>query len=783
MVTSYRAFIRLVFPAAVCGAVRPVVAAGLAAGLVLAVGAPAAAQVSIEARTPAGGAAAPGALPLVAESLRISIDRQFAKTVLEQAYVNDSGARLEGRALVRAGGAARVQGFAYWNGETKIVGEVFEKETARRVYAETTGQLRDPALLEQVGEGAFAFRVFPIEPRERKRIEVTLGQRLPRHGARVEYRLPLGPVVTDIALDLDDDRGVSNLTSPTHTLTVVELPNGVRRVRARAPAPTRELVVQYDVAEKPFSPSVAVHRDAGEDAYLSIAMPTAPARDDVSAKDVTLVLDHSGSMSGEPMAEARAAAAAVVERLKPQDRVNVIAFDDGVDLLYGAPRAVTDAVRREATAYIDRIREAGGTDLGRALSRALAAQVAGDAGRPRVVLFFTDGQSPAPPVFEAARKDPGDARVFTVGLGTGVDKPLLSRLAAEKRGRFTFIESADAIKPRVERLFSQIEAPVMVGVQVEVEGARLARVYPQTIPDLAAGDELVVAARASGTGPVTLKVKGLIGGRPVTYEKAFDLPAAARRPWVGRMWAAARTDDLQEQIALNGETIETRNEVVDLALAYNFVTPFTSFLAIPESELGPGAKRDVVSARERKQAILDARPDAAALSRDEMPPGDPVLTVAAPADARQVTAYFPFGLVKDLAWDQRTQTWKTRFLVPKEVPDGRYAAQVFIVRADGATEIVSAAYTIDSTAPDFEVEAEAVPGGVRVTVTTAEPAREVVVALVAGPRRRVALTRDADGTTFTGVLPLPPGPHELRVVVADAARNEAADTLTCTAGR
>jgi Ca-activated chloride channel family protein len=223
--------------------------------------------------------------------------------------------------------------------------------------------------------------------------------------------------------------------------------------------------------------------------------------------------------------------------------------------------------------------------------------------------------------------------------------------------------------------------------------------------------------------------------------------------------------------------------VVDLALAYNLVTRYTSFLAIPESEIAPGAKRELVSARERKQAVIDARPDAAALSRDEMPPGDPVLTVAAPADARQVTAYFPFGLVKDLAWDARTQSWKARFLVPKETPDGAYQARVFIVRADGTTEIVTAPYQIDSTAPDFDVEAEATSGGVRLTVTTAGPAREVVVALVSNPRRRVTLARDADGTTFTGVLPLPAGPHELRVVVADAARNEADDTIICTAGR
>ena len=166
-----------------------------------------------------------------------------------------------------------------------------------------------------------------------------------------------------------------------------------------------------------------------------------------------------------------------------------------------------------------------------------------------------------------------------------------------------------------------------------------------------------------------------------------------------------------------------------------------------------------------------------------MPPGDPILTVRAPADARQVTAYFPFGLVKDLKWDARSASWKTRFLVPIEVVDGQYQTRVLIVHADGTEEIVTAAYKIDSTAPDFEVETEEVAGGVRITVTTTETAREVVVAVAADPRRRIYLMRAADGTTFTGVFRLSPGEHELRVVVSDAARNESADLITLTVDR
>src|SRR5439155_16778826 len=140
-------------------------------------------------------------LRAVSERVRIQIDHQYASTVLEQQFESLTEGRLEGRYVLRTAGAT-VEGFAYWNGEDKIVGEVFEKQAARNLYENVAGLRRDPGLLEQTGEGSFAFRVFPIEPRERKRIEIRFGQRLARVGNLVQYRHTLGrgqhAVVADI---------------------------------------------------------------------------------------------------------------------------------------------------------------------------------------------------------------------------------------------------------------------------------------------------------------------------------------------------------------------------------------------------------------------------------------------------------------------------------------------------------------------------------------------------------------------------------------------------------
>src|SRR5207244_1077009 len=129
-------------------------------------------------------------------------------------------------------------------------------------------------------------------------------------------------------------------------------------------------------------------------------------------------------------------------------------------------------------------------DIAMALRAALGAQASD--GAPHVILFLTDGQSSPEEALAAAAADKGDARVFTIGLGAGVEKPLLSRLAREKRGRFTFIPDADTIQEKVARLFAQIESPVFTDLRLETHGVALTSTYPRTLPDLVPGDELIV---------------------------------------------------------------------------------------------------------------------------------------------------------------------------------------------------------------------------------------------------------------------------------------------------
>lgn len=740
--------------------------AAVAVGLLLPA-LPAFAQTAFEARTPDGNEAS---MPLMDERLTVRIDGQYARTTVHQSYKNMSKSRAEGRYLLKSGDGSRVLGFAYWNGEKKIRGEVFEKETARRVYEEVTGLGRDPGLLEQVGEGAFSFRVFPIEPNEVKPIQVQLGKWLPRSAGVVEYRMPLALPGASIRVKINDERGIEGLTSPSHELSVVARSKSTTELRITAPKTgAKDFVLRYRPKVAPWSLSSYVHKDKGHDGYLAvtIATPDNVPESKIAAKDVTLVLDRSGSMNGAPLNHAKLAAKAVVSRLEAGDRINVVLFDDGVESLFPKPRSATMETKTEALAYIDKVASAGGTDIAGALRHAFKAQL--DDELPNVVLFLTDGQSDARKAIASARTDTNDARLFTIGVGSGVEKPLLSRLAKEKRGRFTYIESPTAIGQRMATLYRSIENPVMVDVQVAIDGVRLLRRYPRSMPDLYQGDELRITGRVRDTGTAKITVRGLVAGKPVEHTTTTKV-VAQKRPWVGRVWAESRVDDLLEEIALLGENEELKNEVINLAVAYNFVTPYTSFLAIPESELTDTSRTTLANARDRKKQILAAHKDAVALSRKAMPPGDPILKVRAPKDALQVTAYFPFGLEKDMVFDSMTEHWSTRFLVPKSVVDGTYEVKIVILHANGKIELAKTSYTIDSKSPELEVETKVEGATVEILVKAGERLRGATV--VTDDGHRVDLTLDPTELVLRGKLELSSGKRQLTLVVSDRARNE-----------
>jgi Ca-activated chloride channel family protein len=351
------------------------------------------------------------------------------------------------------------------------------------------------------------------------------------------------------------------------------------------------------------------------------------------------------------------------------------------------------------------------------------------------------------------------------------------------------VTGANAAPEAAERFRTMIERPLLTGIHVAFDGIDAFEQAPAKLPDLLAARPLIVFGKYRGTGKGTATITGQSASGSFRQTVALD-PAAARptlQPleW---LWARKQVEWMEDERSIahdqnDRDALEER--IAGLGLRHSLLTSQTSFIAIDDVIANAGGRQKTANQPLPMPAGVSnhAVASSVGMSRATMPPGDPVLTVSAEPGAVSVTAYFPFGLVKELAFDAVTERWQTRFLVPKQTPDGPYQVPVVIVHADGRTETVRGAYTIDSAEPDFDVEVVPVPGGVRLRVVTAEPARRVVVAEVGAPERRMELSRADNDATFAGSLFLPPGRHTLRVVVADRARNEADQLVTVEIAR
>jgi Ca-activated chloride channel family protein len=550
-------------------------------------------------------------LPLVEESVRVEIDQQHATSVLRRVYQNTSSQRVEGVFSFRGGDEVNVAGFAYWNGEQKIVGEVMETWAARRVYQSTIARRRDPGILEKTGEGSFSFKIFPISPGERKRVELTIDRWIPRRDRVLEYRIPLAHGGAEVDVSIRDDRRIRRVTSPTHELEVTGLGTSEARVRVQGRR-AGELVLRWELEDSAWRLSAHAHRDGKELGYAVISLAAPPLAAD-PGQDLTIVLDASSTMAGEPLQAARVAAGRIVDRLHGVDRFNLVVIGAETRSLFASPRWATRAARADAITWLLGVDARGSGDLGSALSHALSLQET--TPRHKTILLLTDGRNGARSALRVASEDRSQARIFTVGFGNAVDRPSLSRLAAIKRGRFTLVDSDEVLDGRVEQLSHQIAAPGLTHLSLEAQGGTLGAVYPQALPDVFPGQEVRVLARVEAAGPVRITLHAdAQGAGPVSLTTTLDLRREQRRPWIGKLWARERVAFLLEEIALAGERDSLKKETIELALAYNIVTPYTSFLAIPASEvLTPDAAATLADARRLKASIMANRPDAQAL--------------------------------------------------------------------------------------------------------------------------------------------------------------------------
>jgi Ca-activated chloride channel family protein len=507
-------------------------------------------------------------------------------------------------------------------------GEVMERTKARQIYNEIVRRQIDPGLLEYVGKDLFQANVFPIEPRSTRKIELSYTQVLKSEGGVVSYKYdlgsgrriiqqPIGEIAASVEIISPVD--LKNVFSPTHKISVKR--DGERRARLSleesGEQAQKDFQLYYSLSEKEFGLAMLTHREPAKDGFflLMISPKVNIDEKDRIAKDVVFVFDTSGSMSGEKMEQAKAALKFGVNSLGDRDRFNIIAFSGEEHLLKGNLIEASASARKTALSFIDGLRAEGGTNINDALVAGFRQFQSSD--RAAMIVFVTDGKPTVGTtdikqiIKNATDANRASVRLFSFGVGYDLNTSLLDQLSANNRGVSDYIEPSEDIEVKVSNFFAKVNYPVLSDLKLDFGGVEAELMYPRAMPDLFKGSQLTLVGRyKNAVNKATLKLSGRMGGREEVF--AFDGQKFAEEEsdnkFLPRLWATRRVGYLMEQIRLNGEHKELKDEVIALGTRYGIVTPYTSFLITEDLR----AMESRPPTRERRQAFERLAPAAQA---------------------------------------------------------------------------------------------------------------------------------------------------------------------------
>jgi Ca-activated chloride channel homolog len=570
-------------------------------------------------------------------SVNVNIQQQVATTTMEISLTNRAPRPQEAQMLVPVPDGATIRSFGFDGVSKEPNAKILPKAEAEAIYRSIVNKLRDPALLEFAGYNLVRSSVFPVPANATQKVTLVYENLLPADGERIDYVLPRSEsfasqnIPWQITVDINAKQPISTVYSPTHLISS----NRVNKDQFRLsvgdntklePGPFR---LSYLLEKNGVTASLLAYPDAsvGGGYFLLLAgLPATRAEKAQSIKrEVTLVIDRSGSMQGEKMEQARAAALQVLNGIENGESFNIIDYSDSVASF--ADKAVVKNAQtiEEARSYIRRIAANGGTNIRDALVEALRPEPT--AKTLPLVLFLTDGLPTVGEKCEAAIRDAVkqsnkfNRRIFSFGVGYDVNTPLLNAVATESRAISTFVLPKEDVEAKVSQVFRRLSGPVlsdpkltMLDARGEVTTRAIKELMPVEINDLFEGDQLVLLGQYQSEQPLRFKLNGNYLGTPRSFEFKFEMNAATtRNSYVPRLWASRKIAYLIDQIRQasadgnsqsNPQAKELVSEIVRLSTQFGILTEYTAFLAT-EGEMA-GMPRPA-AARMRAEAELDEK--------------------------------------------------------------------------------------------------------------------------------------------------------------------------------
>ncbi|GAA0942497.1 hypothetical protein GCM10009554_35030 [Kribbella koreensis] len=607
-----------------------------------------------------------GNLPLERIDAHATITGLVSRTVLTQDFHNPHEVALEATYIFPLPARAAVTGLRMTADGRTVEAELQERAQARETYDEAIAAGQRASIAEEERPDVFTLRVGNIVPGERVSVQLTLVGPLPYEDGEATYRLPLvvapryipgtpisGQSVGDgVIPDTDAVPDASRITPP---ILLPGFPNPVRLsitadidpaglplngIRSSLHAISTEQPEQSDHRTTvTINPGERVDRDFilrlayGEPEATATAFTTQPDQHIVDGqpagetegtfeltvlpplestnarpRDVVLVLDRSGSMSGWKMVAARRAAARIVDTLTAADRFAVLSFDTVIerptDLPADTLADATDRNRFRAVEHLAGLTARGGTEMFTPLQEAARLLGENDGKRDRVLVLVTDGQVGNEDQLLAGLATPlAGVRIHTVGIDQAVNAGFLGRLAGLGGGRCELVESEDRLDDALDRIHLRIGTPLLTNLTLTADGLTLLAdtISPARMPTAFAGVPLVLRGRYGGTPDnATAHLHGLT---PAGEPWQVTIPAVQTEGAANAVWARAHLRDLEDQYVTATDTFggastdleKLEHQIVAVSLKHHVLCRFTALVAVDSRVVAEGGPKHRVT--------------------------------------------------------------------------------------------------------------------------------------------------------------------------------------------
>ncbi|HYT97326.1 MAG TPA: marine proteobacterial sortase target protein, partial [Casimicrobiaceae bacterium] len=584
------------------------------------------------------------AAPLLFTDVHIDVSGMTARARVTQRFVNPSPDWREGVYVFPLPEKAAVDHLSMQIGERVIEGQIKERQEAKRTYDAAKSEGKKATLVEQERPNLFTTTVAHIGPAEEIVVAIEYQQTLHYDAGSFALRFPLAitpryipgvplaetdaqsttatgfalptDVVPDadritppvahrdggsinpvtITIDLAAGFPLARLTSPSHAIHVDErLANRYQVTLSDGMVPAArdfELSWTPDVGAAPGATLLTEERDGRKFALLMVLPPIVDATSVRAPREITYIVDTSGSMEGVSINQAKEALLMALDRLREGDRFNVIEFNSTTHSLYPAPMPADAATLTKARAFVRNLHARGGTEMLPALTAALSTPRAGS--EMRQVVFLTDGAvGNENELLHLIEQRLDDRRLFTIGIGPAPNTYFLKKAAEAGRGTFTFIGDVREVKEKMSTLFRKIENPALTDMTVVWPTSAVT--FPDKLPDLYAGEPVVLTAELSrGVSDGLVVLSGVRDGK--AWAAKLPLDTGTNEPGIAVLWARDKIEALMDAKRNGAPADEIKRDVIGVALAHHLVSSYTSLVAVDVTPTAPAGVAEQRSA-------------------------------------------------------------------------------------------------------------------------------------------------------------------------------------------